>query len=67
METFCVGKKEIKEWKRIVNVMKSQCNDIVTLPPSHYLEIAKLPQFRQLLTKLVRLNHGHVINGDIKV
>lgn len=47
MQTFCVGRQEIKEWKRIVNVMKSQCRDIPTLPPSHYSEIAKLPKDKQ--------------------
>jgi N6-adenosine-specific RNA methylase IME4 len=46
-EIFCVGVGEIKEWKRIVNVMKSQCGDIPTLPPSHYSEIAKLPEEKQ--------------------
>lgn len=48
--TFCVGEREIKNWKRILTVAKSHEENIFPenpLPPSHYLEIAKLPEEKQ--------------------
>ena len=50
MLTFCVGKSEIIRWKQIVNLAKSHARNIAdesVLQPSHYLEIAKLPEEKQ--------------------
>jgi len=50
MQTFCVGKNEIIRWKQIVNVAKSHITNIgdeKLLQPSHYIEIAKLPEEKQ--------------------
>lgn len=50
MATFCVGEREIRRWKRIVNVTRQHEDNIVPeipLPPSHYMEIAKLPEEKQ--------------------
>ena len=41
------GKKQIQ--KRIVNVAKSHGDNIVRLPTSHYSEIAKLPEEKELI------------------
>ena len=46
VETFCVGEREIKQWKSIVRVA-TKGENICTLPPSHYIEIAKLPEEKQ--------------------
>jgi N6-adenosine-specific RNA methylase IME4 len=43
METFCVGEREIKRWKTIVKVA-TKGDHMVILPPSHYREIARLPE-----------------------
>lgn len=45
-ETFCVGEREIRRWKGIVEVV-TRADNIVRLPPSHYVEIAKLPEEKQ--------------------
>jgi len=52
---FCVGSQEITNWKRIVNTMKQDTQNILCigndeipkLSPTHYLEIAKLPEEKQ--------------------
>lgn len=46
---FCVAIPEIKRWKQIVKTME-KCSNIATpeLPPTHYVEIAKLPEEKQL-------------------
>ena len=49
MNTFCVGEREIRQWKRIVHVAKQDAEHMFRepLPPSHYREIAKLPEEQQ--------------------
>lgn len=47
---FCVNLREVQRWKRIVTVAKAHSDNIVVespLPPSHYEEIAKLPDEKQ--------------------
>ena len=51
METFCVGESEVFAWKSIVKTMSKDTTNIRSeprLPPTHYLEIAKLPEEKQL-------------------
>jgi N6-adenosine-specific RNA methylase IME4 len=50
MNIFCVGQNEVIRWKSIVNIMKRDITNIgdePKLPPSHYLEIARLPEEKQ--------------------
>jgi N6-adenosine-specific RNA methylase IME4 len=49
LSEFCVGEREIRQWKRIVNVAKQDTEHMFREPlhPSHYREIAKLPEERQ--------------------
>ena len=50
MTTFCVGENEIINWKRIVNTANKDVTNICDEPrlsPTHYLEIAKLPEEKQ--------------------
>jgi len=50
MNVFCVGQSEIYAWKSIVKTMAKDTTNIRSepqLPPTHYLEIAKLPEEKQ--------------------
>jgi len=54
LHEFCVGEREVKRWKSIVRVA-TKGDNIVTLQPSHYLEIAKLPEKVEEFDNAVRL------------
>jgi len=52
MNTFCVGEREIRRWKGIVNITTKHADNIVRekavqIPPTHLVEIAKLPEDKQ--------------------
>jgi len=46
LEEFCVGEREIKRWKSIVKVATRDDINVI-LPPTHLMEIVRLPEEKQ--------------------